>query len=28
VIEAEDGEAGVKAVKSGDNPIAVDAINL
>ena len=26
VIEAEDGEAGVKAVKSGDNPIAVDAI--
>ena len=26
VIEAEDGEAGVKAVKSGDNPIAIDAI--
>jgi two-component system, chemotaxis family, chemotaxis protein CheY len=26
VIEAEDGEAGVKAVKSGDNPVAVDAI--
>jgi two-component system, chemotaxis family, chemotaxis protein CheY len=26
VIEAEDGEAGVNAVKSGDNPIAVDAI--
>ena len=26
VIEAEDGEAGVKAVRSGDNPIAVDAI--
>jgi two-component system chemotaxis response regulator CheY len=26
VIEAEDGEAGVKAVRSGDNPIAIDAI--
>jgi two-component system chemotaxis response regulator CheY len=26
VIEAEDGDAGVKALKSGDNPIAVDAI--
>ena len=26
VIEAEDGEAGVNALKSGDNPIAVDAI--
>ena len=26
VIEAEDGEAGVRAVKSGDNPLAVDAI--
>jgi CheY-like chemotaxis protein len=26
VIEAEDGEAGVKAVKSGDTTIAVDAI--
>jgi len=26
VIEAEDGEAGINAVKSGDNPIAVDAI--
>lgn len=26
VIEAEDGEAGISAVKSGDNPLAVDAI--
>ena len=26
VIEAEDGNAGVNALKSGDNPIAVDAI--
>ena len=26
VIEAEDGEAGVSAVKSGNNPLAVDAI--
>ena len=26
VIEAEDGEAGVNVLKSGDNPIAVDAI--
>jgi two-component system, chemotaxis family, chemotaxis protein CheY len=26
VIEAEDGEAGVNALKSGDNTIAVDAI--
>jgi CheY-like chemotaxis protein len=26
VIEAEDGIAGVNALKSGDNPIAVDAI--
>ena len=26
VIEAEDGEAGVNALKSGDNPIKVDAI--
>jgi two-component system chemotaxis response regulator CheY len=26
VIEAEDGDAGVNALKSGDNPIAVDAI--
>jgi two-component system chemotaxis response regulator CheY len=26
VIEAEDGQAGVNALKSGDNPIAVDAI--
>ena len=26
VIEAQDGEAGVNALKSGDNPIAVDAI--
>ena len=26
VIEAEDGEAAVNALKSGDNPIAVDAI--
>ena len=26
VIEAEDGEAGINALKSGENPIAVDAI--
>jgi len=26
VIEAEDGEAAINALKSGDNPIAVDAI--
>jgi two-component system chemotaxis response regulator CheY len=26
VIEAEDGEAGINALKSGDNPLAVDAI--
>jgi two-component system chemotaxis response regulator CheY len=26
VVEAEDGEAGVNALRSGDNPIAVDAI--
>ena len=26
VIEAEDGEAGVNALKSGENPISVDAI--
>jgi len=26
VIEAEDGEAGVNALKSGDNPISVDVI--
>ena len=26
VIEAEDGEAGINALKSGDGPIAVDAI--
>jgi two-component system chemotaxis response regulator CheY len=26
VVEAEDGEKGIKAIKSGDNPIMVDAI--
>jgi two-component system chemotaxis response regulator CheY len=26
VIEAEDGETGINALKSGDNPLAVDAI--
>ena len=26
VVEAEDGEAGIQAIRSGDNPIAVDTI--
>lgn len=26
VVEAEDGEKGIKAIRSGDNPIMVDAI--
>jgi two-component system chemotaxis response regulator CheY len=26
VVEAEDGEKGIKAIKSGDNPLMVDAI--
>lgn len=26
VVEAEDGEAGIQAIRSGDNPLAVDTI--